>query len=126
MPFSVGDLVQMVSVLRDVFISVHMAKHSSPLLAWRGREEGRPASWQWASLNQVTTDQQLTDPVVHLPVPSLHQCLLLVLLGLYEKDCRRPFCPPNHWEVLTMSHIPPQLFLEPEGQYCPGRLEQLR
>lgn len=46
----------------------------------------------------------------------LKQCIHGMICALYERDCRRPFCPPDHWAVLpSMQHIPPELFLENEG-----------
>ena len=43
-------------------------------------------------------------------------CVHDVLCALYERDCRRPFCPPGQWAVLpSLHHIPPELFLEGEG-----------
>ena len=35
-----------------------------------------------------------------------------LLCALYERDCRRPFCSPGHWEALHMQQIPPELFME--------------
>ena len=50
---------------------------------------------------------------------SLSQCVYQLLCGLHERDSRRPFCPPRHWEMAHLSKIssiPPDLFLEADGQ----------
>ena len=53
----------------------------------------------------------------HFPL-SLSQCVYQLLCSLHERDSRRPFCPPRHWEMAHLSKIsaPPDLFLETDGQ----------
>ncbi|CAI8053569.1 Ubiquitin-protein ligase E3C, partial [Geodia barretti] len=100
LPFSRGQLVEMVAVLRDVYVSLHMEKHL-------------PHSLFRAPARLV---EMKPSPVEY---QQLKQCVYQLLCGLHERDSRRPFCPPRHWEMAHLSKIssiPPDLFLEADGQ----------
>jgi len=93
MPFSMPQLAAMIRVLRDVFVSLHMER---PLK----QSSSRPEPFEWRCLKK---------------------CVHRLLCILYERDCRRPFCPPDHWVALHLQKIPPELFMEnSEGVLCTG------
>jgi hypothetical protein len=100
LPFSRGQLVEMVAVLRDVYVSLHMEKHLPHSLS---RAPARLAEMK-------------PSPVEY---QQLKQCVYQLLCGLHERDSRRPFCPPRHWEMAHLSKIssiPPDLFLEADEE----------
>ncbi|CAI8019715.1 Ubiquitin-protein ligase E3C [Geodia barretti] len=100
LPFSRGQLVEMVAVLRDVYVSLHMEKHL-------------PHSLFRAPARLV---EMKPSPVEY---QQLKQCVYQLLCGLHERDSRRPFCPPRHWEMAHLSKIssiPPDLFLEADEE----------
>ncbi|KAF9303600.1 Ubiquitin-protein ligase E3B [Mortierella antarctica] len=58
-------------------------------------------------LSNQDEPKQLTDPVTGAvsvatasPLPPIFYHARQVLLQLYERDCRRAFCPPHHWLLL--------------------------
>ena len=118
MPFTVGQLVSMTQLLRDTYISIHMEKHLPfPSLFHRQKAEGmKPAPWEWQCLKQVGIISHYIMYYIFTghTHTRIHQCAHQLLCQLYERDSRRPFCPPNHWEVLTLHKIPPELFLDNE------------
>jgi ubiquitin-protein ligase E3 C len=91
----------MVAVLRDVYVSLHMEKHLP-----HGLSASRLASGASARVAEMK------------PSPAEYQqlklCVYQLLCGLHERDSRRPFCPPRHWEMPHLNKItaPPDLFLE--------------
>ncbi len=101
-PFTLDQLPAMSAVLRDVFLSLHMEKHLPPTHAFSRSMEShaplKPHPEEWSQLKGV---------------------ILEVLIGLYQRDCRRPFCPEGHWvaPALSTNSIPPQLFIENEGMW---------
>ena len=96
LPFTHTQLVSMVTVLRDVYVSLHMEKH---LPHGHSTSRATPSS---------------PSPVEY---QQLKQCVYQLLCSLHERDSRRPFCPPRHWEMPYLSKItaPPDLFLETDG-----------
>ena len=54
MPFAVSQLVAMVTLLRDCFLSLHMERHLPHTISQRQRPlETRPTSQEWHCLKQV-------------------------------------------------------------------------
>src|SRR5690554_8032942 len=47
-----------------------------------------------------TTTAAAAAPLVSSRLPPIFYHARQVLLQLYERDCRRAFCPPNHWLLL--------------------------
>ncbi|KAF9583402.1 hypothetical protein BGW38_009540 [Lunasporangiospora selenospora] len=50
-----------------------------------------------------TGQQRPSEPVMTIitpPLPPIFYHARQVLLQLYERDCRRVFCPPNHWLLI--------------------------
>ena len=117
MPFSLSQLAAMIQVLRDVFVSLHLQR---PLRL----PSTQPTSLDWNCLKQVSGGCSLV-PRPHGGVKAwlrgyggcccttlFLQYIHRLLCALYERDCRRPFCSPGHWEALHMQQIPSELFME--------------
>lgn len=53
MPFAVSQLVTMVTLLRDCYLSLHMERHLPRIINQRHRLETTPTAQEWRCLKQV-------------------------------------------------------------------------
>ena len=130
MPFSIPDLTNMVQQLRDLYVSLHSEKQLPHSLQRALRDtkptiqviylSPPPLSLRLSSLPLSSVSHILCTHTIHqFTTVQEWNCLKLsvhnLLCSLYERDCRRPFCPKNHWHSLHLSQIPPDLFYDNQG-----------
>lgn len=119
MPFSLSELAGMAAVLRDIFITLHMEKHLPPAYSLsRSTQPIKPHP----QVHGHSPSTPLPHPLSLSPAQEwlkLKYLLQDLLCALYQRDCRRPYCPEGHWVAsgLTTSTIPPELFIENEGRH---------
>jgi hypothetical protein len=129
MPFSIPDLTNMVQQLRDLYVNLHFEKQL-PHALQRTLRDTKPTLQVSPSFPPPPPPFSLSLILIKLYTQTHHtlfitlqewNCLKLgvhnLLCSLYERDCRRPFCPKNHWDSLHLNQIPPDLFYDNQGIY---------
>ncbi|KAF9959461.1 hypothetical protein BGZ72_009623, partial [Mortierella alpina] len=87
-PWQLSELVFMSGFLNQFCLSVLSQQDDS----------GTAAEVKESSSASTTTAAPSLPPMA--PLPPIFYHARQVLMQLYERDCRRAFCPPNHWLLL--------------------------
>ncbi|KAF9939816.1 hypothetical protein BGZ67_008924 [Mortierella alpina] len=88
-PWELSELVFMSGFLNQFCLAVLSQQDDSGTVA-----EAKESS----SASTTTTEAPVLPPME--PLPPIFYHARQVLMQLYERDCRRAFCPPNHWLLL--------------------------